>query len=388
MKKFKKVISMMLVLAMSASLLAGCGGSDSDTADADTTESTDTADTTDAADTSDSEEHEEVTLSVWAPTGSNELWMSTIVEPFQEMYPWITLEIEIQDFTEYPTLLKTALNSGDGPDVSWINTENATSFIEAEAAIDLTEYYDELGWADIMGEENVEAAKVGTESLCLLLLEVAVTPIFYYSKPIFEELNLEIPTTDAEFAEVVAAIEDAGYIGCVMGTAESYLQRNILYLFVENELSAEERADFDLETFDWTSDAAVAGMERFMYYCENIYDEGSNALSIADTESLIATGQVGIVHKDSYWLAPDRVSANYDDPESQVGLFYTPVAEEGTEELYQTSTSATYFINKESENVDAGILFLDYLISKEGQEYALESGMGALRSDLDRKSVV
>lgn len=152
--------------------------------------------------------------------------------------------------------LNLALASRELPDVYFgINLERASNFGTLQGAlVDLTEYFhlmpNYLAWAETMGDYPYYFY---TADGALYMLPnygygtASNSTLWYYREDIFEELGLEVPTTDAELYEVLVAMKEA--------YPDSYplTLRNWFSVF---------QPQFDRIGYQW-------GTSHDMYYCND-----------------------------------------------------------------------------------------------------------------------
>ncbi len=96
----KRVLAALLVGAMVTGLLAGCGSSSGDEGASDGTSGS---------------------ITIWEHDYTFEDSLAAVIEAFNEEYPDIEVNYEIRADGDYYSLLSTAIQSGDGPDLFWTN---------------------------------------------------------------------------------------------------------------------------------------------------------------------------------------------------------------------------------------------------------------------------
>ena len=155
----KKLVSLMLCAAMTASLLAGCGKSEATTDNASTTDATETtqdantaSDTEDAAaqDAADSDEPVTITLGIWPEdTLTDDIKVHEgYVATMAELHPNVTCE---PAYYKYATdTFMPMVESGNCPTIfeSWFTEPQ--KLINAGAIADITDELEARGWLDAM----------------------------------------------------------------------------------------------------------------------------------------------------------------------------------------------------------------------------------------------
>ena len=202
--KFKKIISSLLVTAMTASLLSGCGGS-KPAADNPPAADTPAADSAAPADTAGADGAEQ-TLKVAAFEGGYgaDMW-SEVVAAFETSHPGVKVELTIDKKLE--DVISPAMKAGDYPDVVHLATGREAALTET-----LTKEKALLPLTDVL-EMNVpgESVKVKDKIVPGFLDTLATNPygdgvtyyapMFYspcglfYNAGLFKEKGWDVPTT-------------------------------------------------------------------------------------------------------------------------------------------------------------------------------------------------
>lgn len=181
-------------------VLAACGDDDGDTVEP-------AADGTEAAES----EPEE------APPGDLRLWLNGadtpdsmrdwLVENFAEQNPGSTLTIEEQQWEGLVDRLTTSLGSEtESPDVVEIGNSQSPTFTNVGAFSDITDMLPELGGDDLL-QGFVEAGSVDGSTYAVPLY--AGSAYIFYRKDLFEELDLEVPTTMDEFVQTAITLKES-----------------------------------------------------------------------------------------------------------------------------------------------------------------------------------
>lgn len=211
----KKVLSLILALAMLSTVLFGCGDSSSSAADDGST----TASTSDTASTggddasaaeADNGDEEPVTIEVAVSGSAQELEIhQQKFDLYMEEHPNVTIK-PVDIGTERFQKLMTLIGSGTAPDIIYINEWCYSlayrdvllpldSYIEADEDFDLSDYPESL-LTPLRYEDQLYA------------LPQEVSPyVIYYNKDMFEAAGLDLPTDDwtiDEFYESAKALTD------------------------------------------------------------------------------------------------------------------------------------------------------------------------------------
>ncbi|MCM1990827.1 ABC transporter substrate-binding protein [Oceanirhabdus seepicola] len=182
MKKFNKIISIVMISIMTMAAFVGCGAKEGSTdSSVDTKES--------------KKEH----ISLWLPPiGENDekVW-EPILKEFEEANN-CEIDLEIISWENYPEKYATGIAAGEGPDVGYMYAEMFPQFIEVGAVEDLTSYLTEEDYENYI---YIEDGKM-LGGLYGLAIEAANPAVLYYNKDILAEIGEEPPVTWEDFRRI------------------------------------------------------------------------------------------------------------------------------------------------------------------------------------------
>ncbi len=164
------------------------------------------------------EEGGEITVWAWEPT------LEQVSEDFEEAHPGVTVNVEnVGTGDEQYTALQNALSAGSGlPDVAHIEYFALGQFTIAGHLVDLAPLgaeelegsYTPGPWGAVQGEEGaIHALPMDSGPIAL-----------FYNQDVFDELDVEVPTTWEEYVEAAREINEADpdvYIAADNGDAGS-----------------------------------------------------------------------------------------------------------------------------------------------------------------------
>ena len=188
----KKVLATLLVGAMAASLLAGCGTTVETTGCSDTTtapEKTQTTETAEAGEAGGSDVSADITLWTY-PIGEwgNAETVDSLIQDFNKEYPGINVTVEYLDYTNGDDQVNTAIEGGQAPDLIMEGPERLVANWGAKGLmVDLSDILDDTDKSEIY--ESVLSACVNKEGatyeypLCMTAHCMAI------NKTVFEEAD-------------------------------------------------------------------------------------------------------------------------------------------------------------------------------------------------------
>lgn len=183
MKKvvFQRVFSAVLIGAMGASLLAGCGSKNEGT----------------------SNDEGKKVIKFWCHT--NEPWIKsyeTVIEKFEEKYPEYDVQLTDYPYAQYSEKIQTSLTSNDGAvDVIAVWGGAAPEFIETDALAAVPEDLEKDIREDFLDPTIGIYEKEGTMYGVSMELNLAMGGLLV-NKTLFDEANLEYPTTWEEMRSI------------------------------------------------------------------------------------------------------------------------------------------------------------------------------------------
>lgn len=220
MKKMKKLACILLVGAMTASLLGGCtGNTTSSTAGG--TESTGTesaaAESKTESAAEETKEKEPSNLLLWMPPYAtdgealDQQWWTETLAPWAEENN-VTLSIEITPWSNYAEKYLTAFSSGQGPDVGYMYNEMFNDFIDMGTLEELSPYFTEEDTADYI-YYDLGYIKGGQYALPFI---VGNARVLFFNMDILEQAGVtELPETWEDLTEVCVKVKDANIEGVI-----------------------------------------------------------------------------------------------------------------------------------------------------------------------------
>lgn len=389
----RKALSVLLVGAMAASMLAGCG-SKSDTADdtkadapADTADDTADEPADDTADTADDAVAETLTLkwAVW-DQDTTPYWQA-LKDEYEKKNPNVTIEMVDLGSTDYMTVLATEL-SGSGSDFDLVtikdvpgyatlvqkNTlEPLNSYIES-AGIDLSEYGGTTDQVTVDGE----------------LYEMPFRSDFwvlFYNKDLFDAAGVDYPTNDMTFEEYDALARKVASdeFGAQVYGTHYHTWRSAVQLF---------------GILDGQHTILDGDYEFVKPYYEMVLSQEDDGVCrdyiTLSTEGLhysaaFSSGDVAMMNMGSWYISTLMSSLSSGEYDSSLcgnwGMVKYPHAD-GVEAGSTLGTITGISVTSASENKDAAWDFVNFVSGAEGALVMAETGnFPALMTD-DARAVI
>ncbi|WP_408007638.1 ABC transporter substrate-binding protein [Pseudalkalibacillus sp. A8] len=333
----KRMLSLFLGVLLVLSLaLAGCSNSGSDTE-------------------GDGEDGDGEVLTIGSWRTEDKAAYDKIIEAFNEEHPDIKVEFKPSKNTEYDTILNTALQSGEGPDIIQLRPY-APGMELAKAGY--LEPIDDLDGIDVFTEETLSAATSEDGKVYGVPLSLNSAQMFY-NKKIFNDLGLEEPKTWDEFIELNEKLKEEGVTPIALGTKEGWLLSLAHAIVGPAHYGANEFVDQITEgdkTF--TSEEFVSSLDA-MDELKQYFPENYEGLGMEDIRTLFFTEEAAMFPLGSWEIEVLREMS----PDLEIGFFPMPSAE-GKDPTMTTWVDGSYGINANSTNKEEAKKFLEFMTTE------------------------
>lgn len=320
-------------------------------------------------------------LNLWYNTYSYEAALDALIEGFSAKYPNVEVEYEIKADGDYDSLLKTAVQSGSGPDLFWTNgtaTASMPDFAANNAIVDLTDSVD----YSFINEEAMNIATIDGKAYSVPWMNMDTRAVFY-NKDMFEENAWEIPKTFSEFETLLGEIKKTGT------TPISLCYDSWCMLFAYEPILSGYDAEYSKGLQDYsvkaTDQPARDAMQRMVDWAKEGYF-GDNWFGVTDSSDqtlAFTTGNAAMTIAGSWDI--ENISMN--NPALNFGAFEIP-SEDGVTGMVGTPANG-FSVNSESRNLDAAKAFADYCASQEGQTIWIQAlGAVSATTEIEATNVV
>lgn len=354
----KRILATLLAAVMCLSL-AACGGSKEEAAEPATEEATEEA-----------AEAPEGGVTLTLMGNANDLAKPYITTAF-EAYEAATgnkLDIIALENESFDTVATSKFATGDIPDIfqhfnnSTLNNYDVTNNFE---------YLNDQAWvSDLTDGANAYVQDSEGNILGLPFWESSVSGC-YYNKTIFEELGLEPATTQAEFDALCQELTDAGYTAiCWPANGCHWMyQFGLDPVFADApeklaQINANEITYADIpevaSMLEWVQGAAEKG-----WFGESYMTDGWD-----DMSAIMGTGEAAMIFIWDTWFYTDY-DEGYDYVKEDFALMpvFMNTADAGT---YEGGNLNMLMVNKNSENKEAALEFLNFMAKAETYNAAFE----------------
>lgn len=273
----KKLLSLVLSVVMVSSVLAGCGGQQTEQ-----TGSTEQMETNTETDTA-----EPTTLTMWLPPldADTEGNFKALLADWEKENN-CTVELELIPWGNYEEKWATGLSGGDAPDIGYMYAEMYPTYISSDVVVDLTDMVTEEDYEEYLFLDRGEMMG----GLYGVPIVTGVPFVLYYNQDILDSLGETAPETWEDFARICekatqdtdgdGVIDQYGYaVGFNGGDMSNlYLLNSYIYSLLW-QAGGEIYTD-DLKEVRFNDEAGVEAIEFFKslqpYMPENVMSLSAN----------------------------------------------------------------------------------------------------------------
>lgn len=350
---WKKGVSIAAVLAMMAGTLAGCGGKAQSAAETTAAAKAAEAASVAAADPA-SESKASGTIDFYYWDSSQTDGVNAVIELFKEKNPDITVIATQIPSSEYWTKLQTALPTGTGPDVFWMNI-NCSDYVEAGLLYDMTQRIEEEGIDMSMYPEFVTNLYSYDGHHYGIPKDYDGIGLFY-NKEIFDEMGVEYPT-DAmsweELLELAKKVTTDEHYGFIANTSGNSCYQNFIYSN-GGRISSADGKGCEI------NEAPVVEALQYLHDMMYVHKVAPTYAELQEMKanSMFSVGKAAMITAGSW-----SISTFIDALGDNVGVCTMPVAKVPA----ITANGLGYSISSKTDNLEASWEFVKFLATEEAQ---------------------
>lgn len=366
----KKVLSVLLSVAMMSTLLVGCGGgdsADSTNAPADDGGSSDSSNDTAAA----SDGAEEITWMFWDDLNATEDLISIgykdVVDRFNKDYEGkyhvtpITTNLE-----EYYTKLNALVASNETPDCFIVSPgPNLDVYVDPGVAADLTDDLKADGWMDTFnGGEGAFSQQTYDGKIYAVPLNIAAACVFYNTE-MFEKAGISTMPTDWDgFIDACDKLQAAGYTPISISAGTAWCLSMLAGYLCDAE--GVDLDAIDAGTAHWTDANVVAAANKMLELSKYFQPTAAGDTNDVATANFY-NEEAAMLIQGSWAIA--QINGSNPDFEDKCGVFAFP----GTNGRV-IAKSDSLAMSANTEHKEAVLAFMKYFTDDTAQKYTAEVG--------------
>lgn len=320
----------------------------------------------------------DVTLKLWDWWGANEgIWIDSMIQQFQTKYPNVTIERTQVDWGQLTSTLNLKITEADGPDIATANNgwQSLGTLAAAGSVVNLDAYAAQYGWNDLIPSTIAQQNQFTTDGKGIGSGSLFGTPIarvqpigIYFNVAKLQQLGITAPTTLDEFQAALQKAKDGGEIplayNSLDGATAPLLGVQALHGTAET-----------INSFVWGDTAVTAaqtGMTEAAQTLKEWNDKGFFTpkhegidYQTAVADFVAGKGVFRFEYQGSLGLTKEQ--------QGDFGYIQLPNVNGGV--VGVGASPASMVIASKAENPDVAAAFLDFLMSQEAAQAAVDNGL-------------
>lgn len=264
----------------------------------------------------------------------------------------LTINLEMPSSGDYESVLQTRLTGDDAPDLFTLHSNNIQTYYDAGHLTDLSDQ----PLAEKIYPDVAEMVTYDGKLLAVPLESQAWGPL--YNKAIFEECNLEVPSTLDELRNVVEVLEQNGYTAFELAFQEQWVPQLMTALTLGGEVSG--------KIPDWvdrmnSGEGSYEEMREIFDVIDLIMQHGTDRAMETGAEAgaaAFANGDAAMFVQGT-WASGTIMETN---PDMQLGVFALPVNNDIGCTNINLSVSTTLAVHPSSDQMDLALKFANYVL--------------------------
>jgi raffinose/stachyose/melibiose transport system substrate-binding protein len=300
---------------------------------------------------------EQITLDVWSWRTEDVEDYNAMFDVFEENNPGVTVNFRAIKNTEYNTVLATALEGNQGPDVMQLRAygglQRYTDF--------LMPIGDKVSALEEFPGSSVDSAR-GREDDKIYGVPFANQALgIYYNKRIFEENGVSVPETWDEFIDVMDTLKSNGVTPLANGGKAGWMLEIVFGTIGPNFYGGNE---FYQEVTDgettFTDQRFVNALDR-MQELKPYMQSGFMGIDYSSQQAAFFTEQAAMFIGGSF----EAAFFQEQNPELEIGVFPAPRPSGQDTTYVGTWADGSYGANANTEHQEAAVELLRFMASQE-----------------------
>ncbi|AXI10505.1 ABC transporter substrate-binding protein [Oceanobacillus zhaokaii] len=353
----KKKLLALFTFVVLALLIAACSSESSGDADGKTDDA--------GKDSGGGDSKGEVEIFSWWTGAGEEDGLLALIELFEEKNPDISIDnaaVSGGAGTNAKAVLATRMQGNDPPSTFQVHggEELNKSWVAADKMEPLNDFYEENEWMDKFPEELIDLVS-SDGNIYSIPVNIHRGNVFFYNMQVFEENEIEVPTTMDEFFAAADKLQEAGVIPVALGDKESWTATQIFENVLLGKLGPDDYKKLFAGEIGFDDSRVVEAAEQFGKILDYVNEDHASR-NWQDSAQLVANGEAAMLNMGDW---AKGYFANDLDLETNVDFGYFAFPD--TDGEFQIITD-TFGLPKGVDNPDDVKEFLKVLASVEGQD--------------------
>lgn len=260
-------------------------------------------------------------------------------------------------------LVRTALTSGEGPDIFYYDLGPGFTGVLANAGLllPLDEAYTEMGWDQRIYPWTLARSTFGghTYGVANELEFIGI----YYNQRIFEEQGWSLPGSWEELLAMCGPIQEAGLVPLAFTNGSSWPSYHMFSIMMNNKVGRDRLTRMISGLDSWDHPDTVDAIQKFFVDlpAADCFIDDFDAISYDDGLAMMQTGKAAMLPSGT-WLV--EALSNPELTTEPIGFFFLPSID-NQPIVVPGGIGSGWVVSSSTEHPDEVLKFLDYLISEE-----------------------
>ncbi len=298
---------------------------------------------------------------IYSGTGEDYLQeLMPIAEEYAKVNTNVTIKLEVLPSTDYDKIMQIRATSKKLPDIFVTRVKTMNAYVDHLLPLNELEAV----------KNNIYAESYNINGNVLGIPFYGFHEYVYYSKAIFEELNIAIPTTWSEFTNAITKIkENSDYIPLALGGKEAWTA----YPFAEFVPLITESDDKMYSSMAYTDTPFAKGSTLYKAY-DKVYNlfamkpsgDDPFGYGFQQATDMFLSGKAAMIAAGQWHYKEGLIEKTTPEGASNIGVFYLPVRDKKTDPFRYIVTGEVFLgVPKDGKNNEEALKFIEWLFASD-----------------------
>lgn len=328
--------------------------------------------------------------SIWSSDSeSNKAPFMEAIAQFEEAYPNIKVELDMNEAEAWKTKIKTAVAANEAPDVFYYNAGGLLkSFVDAGKVLPLNDYLD-----DEVMSRLVEGTltNMSFDGKVYGMPYTLACSIMYCNSELFEQYNVKIPETFDELLEAVKVFTEAGIVPMAVGGKDRWPTCMYTDLVTIRAAGYQESSDafYKTEAGSFVTDGmklAATKLEEMMD--AGAFSEAAIAMTRDESEVPFYAGEIPM-YVSGQWTAANCQAEGSAIKDKIVAVRF-PTIEGGAGDIndFMGGAAEQFCVSAGTAHPEEAVLLCQFVAEHlSTNAYIVGAGLPAWKTDVDTKDI-
>ncbi|MGH2531650.1 MAG: ABC transporter substrate-binding protein [Thermomicrobiales bacterium] len=298
------------------------------------------------------QDREPATVEIWTWRDQDVAVWEAAAAALQETWPGLAVDVQVSDATEFETMVATAMQGGQGPDIITTRAGGAyfEPYAEANMYVPITDLVPDLA--------NIPEGTISQMSYNGEVLAVPFASqvwLFYYNKAIFAEHGLQPPATWADLIGILETLRETDVAPLFVPTREGWVLSGWVDCIGATYLGDEYAGQLIAGEKTFTDERFVSLLTRIKDL-QPYFQEGYVGNNVPDMDAAFQSGRAAMIIYGG-WAARTYTEQT---PDLEFDFFIAPPDEAGGQQYSYVFADGGYAINAASERQEASLELVKY----------------------------